>query len=82
LIESDETDESPLAMRTAAHLGADMHMVNATEAALVGTFEDSVWHSEMPASSFHGAGKILLSRSVRSQGYKVCLYPLLYYGGG
>ncbi|KAJ7114619.1 putative asparagine synthase [Mycena crocata] len=71
--ENTTTDESPMAKRTAVHLGAEIQIVNATESALMDTFEDSVWHSEMPAATFHGAGKMLLSRAVRRGGYKVVL---------
>ncbi|KAJ7034081.1 putative asparagine synthase [Mycena alexandri] len=66
-------DEGPVAARTAAHLGATVHMVNVDEAALVSTLEESIWHSEQPNATFHGAGKIILSRYVRSKGYKVVL---------
>ncbi|KAF7368151.1 putative asparagine synthase [Mycena venus] len=71
--EDPTTDETPLAARTAAHIGADMITVPATEAALVGMFEESIWHSELPGSTFHGAGKLLLSKAVRDAGYKVAL---------
>ncbi|KAJ7762649.1 putative asparagine synthase [Mycena metata] len=71
--EDEATDESPLAVRTAAHLGADIKLVPATESALIGEFEESVWHSEMPNATFHSAGKILLSRAVRNNGFRVTL---------
>ncbi|KAF8205841.1 asparagine synthase-domain-containing protein [Mycena galopus ATCC 62051] len=71
--EDPTTDETPQAARTAAHIGADMITVPATEAALVGMFEESIWHSELPGSTFHGAGKLLLSKAVRDGGYKVAL---------
>ncbi|KAJ7502620.1 putative asparagine synthase [Mycena galericulata] len=72
-IEDETTDESPIAARTAAHLGAEIHMVRATEATLVDVLEDAIWHSEQVNTTFHGAGKILLSNAVRSNGYKVAL---------
>ncbi|KAJ7244947.1 putative asparagine synthase [Mycena rebaudengoi] len=71
--EDETTDESPIAARTAAHIGANMHVVNATEAKLVGALEDAIWHSEQPNTTFHGAGKILMSRAIRSEGFKVVL---------
>ncbi|KAJ6485876.1 putative asparagine synthase [Mycena sanguinolenta] len=71
--EDPTTDETPMATRNAAHIGADMVVVPATEAALVGMFEESIWHSEIPCSTFHGAGKLLLSRAVRDAGFKVAL---------
>ncbi|KAJ6542230.1 hypothetical protein DFH09DRAFT_1392924 [Mycena vulgaris] len=67
------TDESPLAARAAAHIGADIHMVSATEAALVDVLEQSIWHSEQPNVTFHAAGKMLLSKAVHEVGYKVVL---------
>ncbi|KAF7376894.1 Asparagine synthetase domain-containing protein [Mycena sanguinolenta] len=72
-VESEATDESPLAERTAAHIGADLVKVEATEAKLVGFLEECVWHSEMVASTFHGVGKLLLSKAVHGAGYKVIL---------
>ncbi|KAJ7151764.1 putative asparagine synthase [Mycena crocata] len=72
-IEDEVTDESPIAARTAAHLGAEIHMVKATEQGLVDSLEEAIWHSEQPNTTFHGAGKIILSKAVRSNGYKVAL---------
>ncbi|KAJ7457816.1 nucleophile aminohydrolase [Mycena latifolia] len=73
-VHKDETtDESPIAARTANYLGAEIKFVNATESALMGVFEESIWHTEMPNTTFHSAGKILLSKAVRSNGYKVVL---------
>ncbi|KAJ7239186.1 putative asparagine synthase [Mycena haematopus] len=72
-IEDERTDESPIALRTAAHLGAEAKLVEATESALMGMFEESVWHSEMVNATFHGAGKMLLSKALRSSGFKVAL---------
>ncbi|KAF7376896.1 Asparagine synthetase domain-containing protein [Mycena sanguinolenta] len=78
-VESEATDESPLAERTAAHIGADLVKVEATEAKLVGILEECVWHSEMVSATFHGAGKLLLSKAVHDAGYKVnlLLSPLI-----
>ncbi|KAJ7224635.1 nucleophile aminohydrolase, partial [Mycena pura] len=72
-IEDPTTDESPLAERTADHIGADLRKVDATEARLVAVLEDSIWHSEQPTTTFHGAGKLLLSMAVRDAGFKVVL---------
>ncbi|KAJ7140709.1 putative asparagine synthase [Mycena epipterygia] len=71
--EDQTTDESPIAARTADHLGAEIYKVKATEAALVDLLEESIWHSEQPNPTFHGSGKILLSNAVRKNGYKVAL---------
>ncbi|KAF7334920.1 Asparagine synthetase domain-containing protein [Mycena venus] len=72
-VDDPTTDESPLAARAAAHIGADIHMVSATEAALVDVLEQSIWHSEQPNVTFHAAGKMLLSKAVHEAGYKVVL---------
>ncbi|KAJ6573421.1 putative asparagine synthase [Mycena vulgaris] len=71
--ENESTDESPIAARTAAHIGAELIKVEAGETELVGALEECIWHSEQVISSFHGPGKMLLSRAVRSKGYKVVL---------
>ncbi|KAJ7689616.1 putative asparagine synthase [Mycena rosella] len=71
--ENEATDESPIAARTAELLGAELHKVEGTEGALVGAFEESVWHCEQIITMFHAAGKILLSKAVRDAGYKVAL---------
>ncbi|KAJ7162363.1 putative asparagine synthase [Mycena filopes] len=74
LLPQDETtDESPLAARTAEHLGANLIQVDATEAALIGVFEESVWHTETINTTFYGPGKLLLSKAVKDAGYKVTL---------
>ncbi|KAJ7648533.1 putative asparagine synthase [Mycena rosella] len=72
-IENETTYESPIAARTANHLGAEIILVNATESALLDVIEEAIWHTEMPNTTFQSAGKILLSRAVRSNGYKVVL---------
>ncbi|KAJ6470684.1 hypothetical protein C8R47DRAFT_988631, partial [Mycena vitilis] len=71
--EDETTDEAPIATRTADQLGAKIHKVEASEAELVGALEESIWHSEQMNTSFHGAGRILLSRAVLRAGYKVVL---------
>ncbi|KAK7052635.1 asparagine synthetase domain-containing protein [Favolaschia claudopus] len=72
-VEDEATDETPLAIRSAAHLGVELVKVAATEARLVGALEESVYHSECPVNSFHAPGKILLSKAVREAGFKVAL---------
>ncbi|KAJ7828764.1 putative asparagine synthase [Mycena olivaceomarginata] len=67
-VDDPTTDESPLAARAAAHIGADIHMVSATEATLVDVLEQSIWHSEQPNVTFHAAGKMLLSKAVHEAG--------------
>ncbi|KAF7359931.1 Asparagine synthetase domain-containing protein [Mycena venus] len=72
-VEDPSTDEFPLAARTAEYLGADLFKVEATEAKLVDMIEESIWHSEHLTTTFHGAGKLLLSKAVHAAGYKVVL---------
>ncbi|KAF8145655.1 putative asparagine synthase [Mycena galopus ATCC 62051] len=72
-VEDEITDEFPLAARTAEHLGARLVKVEATEAKLIGAFEEAVWHAEFPTKAFHGPGKLLLSKAVHDAGYKVAL---------
>ncbi|KDQ07926.1 hypothetical protein BOTBODRAFT_38363 [Botryobasidium botryosum FD-172 SS1] len=68
-----DLDEGPSARRTAEFLGADAHMVEPSEKDLVEAFEESVWHAESPYFAFNAAGKLLLSKFVHNQGYKVVL---------
>lgn len=48
-----------------------MITVEPTEEDLVNALDDVIWHSEQPVRTLHGAGKIVLSKSVRAHGYKV-----------
>jgi asparagine synthase (glutamine-hydrolysing) len=77
--EDPSTDEFPLAARAAEHLGADLVKVEATEAKLVDMIEESTWHSEHLTTTFHGAGKLLLSKAVHSAGYKVTHFEFLFW---
>ncbi|KZP16702.1 putative asparagine synthase [Athelia psychrophila] len=60
----DKVDEGPIARRMAASIGADFITVEPSEADLVNTIDQCVYHSEGPISSFHGPGKIILSKFV------------------
>ncbi|EGO01320.1 hypothetical protein SERLA73DRAFT_51048 [Serpula lacrymans var. lacrymans S7.3] len=71
--QSGVLDEGPIARRMAATIGADVHMIEPTETDLVENFEPAVWHAEQPTLTLHGAGKVILSKFVREQGYKVIL---------
>ncbi|KAJ7779716.1 putative asparagine synthase [Mycena metata] len=70
---ASDIDEAPIASRTAAAIGAEEHMVKVSEADLAGALEPTIWHSEQPVFTLHGAGKFLLSKFVRQKGYKVVL---------
>ncbi|KAJ7881864.1 nucleophile aminohydrolase [Mycena leptocephala] len=67
---AQQFDEGPVAGRTAAFIGADVHTLALTESDLVNALDDTVWHCEQPIFSFQGPGKFLLSKFVREKGYK------------
>ena len=54
-------------------INADIHMITPTEEEIISHFEDSVYHSEQPVTTFHGAGKLILAEYVRDKGFKVVL---------
>jgi asparagine synthase (glutamine-hydrolysing) len=64
-------DESPIARRQAAFVGATYHQVPVTRQALADAYADAVWHSETPMVNGHGAAKFLLSKAVHDAGLKV-----------
>lgn len=66
-------NESAMARRTAAHLGADFLPVPVTEADFAGVFVEAVRQGEMVHYNAHGAARFLLSREVHRAGYKVVL---------
>lgn len=68
-----EFDEGPRASRMAKHIGATMHLVEPTEQELVDELETVIYHCEAPVYSLTAAGKLILSRSVRREGFKVVL---------
>ncbi|KAK1219531.1 hypothetical protein PQX77_017719 [Marasmius sp. AFHP31] len=68
-----ELDEGPIAQRMADFIGAESHMITPSEKEIVDHFEASVYHSEQPVTTFHGAGKLILSEYVRDHGFKVVL---------
>lgn len=73
LEERPDLDEGPIARRMAASIGAKAHMVTPTEEQLISYFERAVYMTEMPNSTLHCAGKIVLSEHVREKGFKVVL---------
>ncbi|KAF7722230.1 hypothetical protein EC973_003511 [Apophysomyces ossiformis] len=66
-------DEGPIAERTAAACNALFHKLVVSDKELVESFEESVWHVEMPHFNLNAVGKFLLSELVRDNGYKVVL---------
>jgi len=68
-----EFDESAIAARSAAHVGADHHRVAVTEADFADCFADAVWHGETIVYNAHAPARYLLSRAVQRAGTKVVL---------
>jgi asparagine synthase (glutamine-hydrolysing) len=68
-----EYDESAVARRTAAGLGANFCAVPVTNRDFAEVFTEAVGHSEMIHYNAHGAARYRLSRAVRAAGYKVVL---------
>lgn len=68
-----EFDESGYQQRMARFLGTDHQVVRATHADIGRIFPDVVWHTEAPLLRASPAPMFLLSRLVRSSGYKVVL---------
>src|SRR5262249_22473997 len=66
-------DELPVAERTAAHLGAEIHPVDAPRALLCDALPAAVVQGEGLAVNGHIAAKYLLSRAVHDAGFKVVL---------
>lgn len=68
-----EYDEGPVAAEMAALAGADYTPLVVRQDDLADNFSDAVFHAEGTCINTHGVAKYLLSRSVRSAGYKVVL---------
>lgn len=66
-------DESTLARRIAGHYGAEFETVDCTSEKLADNFEKTVHHVEQPLLNPNSIAKLILSKLVRDQGYKVCL---------
>ncbi|KAI1812367.1 asparagine synthase [Poronia punctata] len=66
-------DESPIAERTAKHLGVQLHIKDMDEAEIARNFEDTVWHNEHAIWDLNTVGKFCLSELPREKGFKVIL---------
>jgi asparagine synthase (glutamine-hydrolysing) len=66
-------DESALARKIAGHFGAEFETIPCSEAAMADEYEKTLYHVEMPLVNPSAIAKQMLSRLVRSQGYKVCI---------
>ncbi|MDP2206815.1 MAG: asparagine synthase (glutamine-hydrolyzing), partial [Alphaproteobacteria bacterium] len=69
----DGYDEYPVAAETAVAQGARLHVVDVTQDDLVSHLPDAVYHGEGLAINGHLAGKYLLNRAIRADGFKVAL---------
>lgn len=66
-------DESRLAQRTAAHFGASFETVTYGIEEMAEEYERTLHHTEMALVNPAAIAKQMLSQTVRSQGYKVCI---------
>lgn len=66
-------DETPVARRTAAHLGVDLHEIHVDQKAIAANFGDTVYHCESAIGNGGSVAKFLLSRLARSSGLRVVL---------
>ena len=71
--DDEQYDESSFAKEMAAHAGAEFHPFKVTDADIVASFSDAVWHCEVPFVNVHGIAKFLLSQAVSRAGYRVVL---------
>jgi asparagine synthase (glutamine-hydrolysing) len=69
----EKFDESSFQQQMARELGTEHQVVRATHADIAGVFPDVIWHAEVPMLRTAPAPMFLLSRLVRSSGYKVVL---------
>jgi asparagine synthase (glutamine-hydrolysing) len=66
-------DEGAIAREMAAHAGAEFYPIPIQQADLADHFIDATWQAETLSFNAHGVAKYLLSRAVRSAGFKVVL---------
>jgi asparagine synthase (glutamine-hydrolysing) len=71
--EDDEFDESPFQQELVDYLGTQHSQVRCTRADIAEAFPRALWHTESPILRTAPTPLMLLSRSVREQGYKVVL---------
>jgi len=71
--EDDEFDESPYQQELVDYLGTQHSQVRCTRADIAAAFPRALWHTESPILRTAPTPLMLLSQSVREQGYKVVL---------
>lgn len=68
-----EYDESAKARASAAHAGADLHVVPVSDLEVAENFAESVRHGEMIQYNAHGTARFILSREIQKSGYRAVM---------
>ncbi|MCC5814868.1 MAG: asparagine synthase (glutamine-hydrolyzing) [Leptospira sp.] len=71
--DNDSYDESPIAKRMAASVGADQDIMMLDATHLYDYFVETHWHTERTIYNTLGVAKLLMSRHVNKAGYKVVM---------
>jgi len=66
-------DETDAARQTAAHYGAQFEAIDCSNEVMAENFLKTIFHIEQPIANPNSIAKQMLSRMVRSKGYKACL---------
>jgi len=66
-------DETDAARQIAAYFGAQFEAIDCSNDLLANNFLNTIFHIEQPIANPNSIAKQVLSRLVRSKGYKVCL---------
>jgi len=71
----DETayDESSKARTAADHVGANLRILQVTDADVAEHFAESVWHGEGIQINSHGTARFLLSQAIQAAGYRTVM---------
>lgn len=69
--DNDEYDESAIAREMAERTGADQDVLRLDAALLYDNFEETIWHAERTIYNTLAVAKLLMSRHVRNERYKV-----------
>lgn len=65
--------EEAIVRETASRFGAEVNIIEISQAAIAENFSDAIWHGEMTIDNASSTSKYLLSKAVRDAGYKVML---------
>ena len=71
--DSDDYDETPIAREMAEMTGADQLVLPLKAADLYDNFADTIWHTERTVYNTLAVAKLLMSRAVHQNNYKVVL---------